>query len=41
MFISVLVRRLRPGKSYDDFVGPGIWAFSTDESVDGGRPEPA
>jgi hypothetical protein len=33
MFISVLVRRLRPGKTYDDFVD-----FSTDESVAKRRP---
>jgi hypothetical protein len=28
MFVSVLVRRLRAGKTYDDFID-----FSTDETV--------
>ena len=36
MFISMLVRRLKPGKTYDDFVA----ASSTDETVSRGRPAP-
>ena len=50
MYISVLIRRLRPGRTYEEFVkvsyrhGYGIYEvtdefdFSTDETVAEGRP---
>jgi hypothetical protein len=39
MFIAVLVRRLREGKTYEDFVDQQLdeFDFSTDETLERGR----